>query len=160
MDSAILTRLYSISQHPKVSQLSSNQLLQLTSNLELRTSLYQLLSTLSYHNPQICDLMLQLGFLNQLFKELNNHQYIVEQANYDQFSGDDDQIDGNELSDDEYEAPVKQRAEEANNITFRKSTTQMITGPDEILVGKQMNLRNIMEDPDQYGFDKSRLVNG
>lgn len=103
--------------------------------------------------------MLQLGFLNQLFKELNNHQYIVEQANYDQFSGDDDQIDGDELSDDEYEAPVKQRAEEANNITFRKSTTQMITGPDEML-GKQMNLRNIMEDPDQYGFDKSRLVNG
>jgi hypothetical protein len=93
MDSTILNRLYAISQHPK-----------LISNLELRTSLYQLLSTLSYHNPQICDLMLQLGFLNQLFKELNNHQYIVEQANYDLYS-DEDQMEGDQLSEEYEDTP-------------------------------------------------------
>jgi hypothetical protein len=43
-------------------------------------------------------------------------------------------------------------------MTFRKSTTHMNTGPDE--EPRRMNLKNIMEDPDQFGFNKSRLVNG
>ena len=83
----------------------------------------------------------------------------MEQANYDHnFSGSDDQMEGDPLSDDEYEMPDE---EEANNMTFRKSTTQVVTGgPDELLAGKKMNLRNIMDDPEQFGFDKSRIVNG
>ncbi len=68
-------------------------------------------------------------------------------------------MEGDPLSDDEYEMPDE---EEANNMTFRKSTTQVVTGrPDEeVLAGKKMNLRNIMDDPEQFGFDKSRIVNG
>lgn len=68
-------------------------------------------------------------------------------------------MEGDPLSDDEYEMPDEQ---EANNMTFRKSTTQIVTGgPDEeMLAAKKMNLRNIMEDPEQFGFDKSRIVNG
>jgi hypothetical protein len=48
--------------------------------------------------------MLQLGFLNQLFKELNNHQYIVEQANYDLYS-DEDQMEGDQLSEEYEDTP-------------------------------------------------------
>lgn len=68
-------------------------------------------------------------------------------------------MDGHPLSDDEYEMPDD---EEANNMTFRNSKTQVVTGgPDEeVFAGKKMNLRNIMDDPEQFGFDKSRIVNG
>jgi hypothetical protein len=46
---------------------------------------------------------------------------------------------------EEYEDDPPQREEEAS-MTFRKSTTNMNTGPDEIT--RKMNLKNIMEDPD------------
>jgi hypothetical protein len=60
-----------------------------------------------------------------------------------------------QLSEEYEDTPKK---EEEASMTFRKSTTHMNTGPDEM--AKKMNLKNIMEEPDQFGFNKSRLING
>ena len=60
-----------------------------------------------------------------------------------------------QLSEEYEDTPKK---EEEASMTFRKSTTHMNTGPDEMT--KKMNLKNIMEEPDQFGFNKSRLING
>ena len=65
-------------------------------------------------------------------------------------------MEGEQLSEEYDETPKKQQ-EEAS-ITFRKSTTNMNSGADE--GARKMNLKNIIDEPEQFGFNKSRLVNG
>jgi hypothetical protein len=65
------------------------------------------------------------------------------------------------LSEEDDENMV-QKVEETN-MTFRKSNTQVEKGEwmnDGEASAKKMNLKNIMEEPEQFGFDKSRLING
>lgn len=45
------------------------------------------------------------------------------------------------------------------NMTFRKSNTHLAT--EEVIGGlRKMNLRNVMEEPEHYGFNRERLING
>jgi hypothetical protein len=70
-------------------------------------------------------------------------------------------IDVDGLSEEDDENMV-QKVEETN-MTFRKSTTQVEKGEwmnEGEGSAKKMNLKNIMEEPEQFGFDKSRLING
>jgi len=70
-------------------------------------------------------------------------------------------IDVDGLSEEDDENMV-QKVEETN-MTFRKSNTQVEKGEwmnDGEASAKKMNLKNIMEEPEQFGFDKSRLING
>ena len=70
-------------------------------------------------------------------------------------------IDVDGLSEEDDENMV-QKVEETN-MTFRKSNTQVEKGEwmnDGEASAKKMNLKNVMEEPEQFGFDKSRLING
>ncbi len=76
-------------------------------NIDLKTSLYQLLEVVSGQNPEICvrtsvyilqNQLIEEGFIIIMLRELNNNRYQVEKMTYD------DLPDDINLSDDEGDA--------------------------------------------------------